>query len=111
MRIDLYVARGDAIAEDAIAVIEEASAAAGLADATVETIEVASDDEARALRCLGSPTIRVEGLDIEYGEREPPETTHGERYYSTPEGWGRLPTAGMVAFAMREARARLGGGS
>ena len=51
------------------------------------------------------------GPYIEYGEREPPETTHGERYYSTPEGWGRLPTAGMVAFAIREARARLGGGS
>ena len=111
MRIDLYVARGDAIAAEAIAVIGEGASAAGLGDAAVETIEVASDDEARALRCLGSPTIRVEGLDIEYGEREPPETTHGERWYSTPEGWSRLPTAGQIAFAIREARARLGGGA
>ncbi len=111
MRIDLYIARGDAIAEDALTVIAEGASTAGLDDAAIETIEVSSDDEARALRCLGSPTIRVEGLDIEYGEREPPETTSGERYYSTPEGWSRLPTAGMVAFAIREARARLGGGS
>ena len=83
MKIDLYVARGDAIAEDALTVIAEGSAAAGLDDAAIETIEVSSDDEA----------------------------TSGERYYSTPEGWNRLPTAGMVAFAIREARARLGGGS
>ena len=112
MRIELFVARGDPIAEAARAVIGEAAAAAGAAGTieAVETIEIASGDEARDRRCLGSPTIRVEGLDVEYGEREPPETTAGERWYSTPEGWRRLPTAGMVGFAIREARARLAGG-
>ena len=110
MQIQLYVARDDAITEPAQALIEEAVAAAALEGPELETIEVASDDEARALRCLGSPTIRVDGLDIEYGEREPPETTVGERYYSTPEGWGRLPTAGMIGFAIREAQSRLAAG-
>ena len=110
MRIQLYIAREDAIAEPARGVIDEAVAAAALAAAAIETIEVANDDEARDLRCLGSPTIRVDGLDIEYGEREPPETTVSERYYSTPEGWGRLPTAGMIGFAIREAQARLAAG-
>ena len=112
MRIELFVARGDPIAGAARAVIGEAAAAAGDAGTIgpVETIEIASADEARARRCLGSPTIRVEGLDVEYGEREPPETSDGERWYSTPEGWRRLPTAGMVGFAIREARARLAGG-
>ena len=109
MRIELFVARDDPIAAEARALIGEAAAACGGGE-TVATIGIASDDEARARRCLGSPTIRVEGLDVEYGEREPPETTAGERWYSTPEGWRRLPTAGMVGYAIREARARLAGG-
>jgi hypothetical protein len=111
MHIKLYVARDDAITDSALAMIDEAVASVGLGAVDINIIVVASDDEARDLRCLGSPTIRVDGFDIEYGEREPPETTIGERYYSTSEGWGRLPTAGMVSFAIREAQARLAAGS
>ena len=111
VKIVLYVATDEPLTADARALIDEAVQQAGVADPEVETRVVTSMDDAKSVRCLGSPTIRIEGLDIEYGEREPPETTSGERYYSTPEGWHRLPTAGMVAFAIREARARLGGGS
>ena len=46
------------------------------------------------------------GFDVEYAEREPPETTAGARYYSLPEGWKRVPERGMVVFAMKEAQAR-----
>ena len=108
MNIDLYVANGEPLIADALALIDEAVRQAGVEDPRVETRVVASMDEAKDMRCLGSPTIRIEGRDVEYGEREPPETTTGARYYSTSEGWGRLPTVGMIVFAINEVRAGLG---
>jgi hypothetical protein len=108
MKIDLYVAVDDPLTAEAQSLIDAAVKDAGVSDPQVETRVVASQDEAKAVRCLGSPTIRIEGLDVEYGEREPPETTNGERYYSTPEGWQRLPTVGMIVFAINEIRAGLG---
>lgn len=110
MRIELYVANEETLADEARALIDAATAEAAIADVEVSIRVVRSDDEARDLRCLGSPTIRVDGRDVEYGEREPPETTAGARYYSTPEGWQRMPTQGMIAFALKEAQARLGAG-
>ena len=110
MRIQLFVSPGDAALEaQARALIDAALAAAGVADAAIEVLRVASDDEAMRHRCLGSPTIRVEGFDVEYAEREPPERTAGARYYSTPAGWQRLPEQGMILFAINEARLRLAG--
>ncbi len=34
-------------------------------DAPVEEVEVRDDDEAKRLRFLGSPTVQVDGVDIE----------------------------------------------
>ena len=109
MKIVLYVATDEPLTGDAAALIDEAVRDTG-ADAEVETRVVTSMDDAKAARCLGSPTVRVEGYDVEYGDREPPETTNGERYYGTPDGWARLPTVGMIIFAINEARARAGAG-
>ncbi len=108
VKIDLYIANDDPVTAEAQALIEAAAAEAGVADLEVETRVVTSTDDAKAVRCLGSPTIRIEGRDVEYGEREPPETTIGERYYSTTEGWQRLPTMGMIVFAINEVRAGMG---
>lgn len=108
MKIDLYVTNEDPLTTEALALIAAAVAEAGVADPQVETRVVTSMDDAKAVGCLGSPTIRVEGLDVEYGEREPPETTIGERYYSTTEGWQRLPSVGMIVFAINEVRSGMG---
>ena len=109
MRIELFVGSDEPLTGESQTLIEEAAREAGV-DLDLVTTVVNSQDDAKDLRCLGSPTIRVEGRDVEYGEREPPETTNGARYYSTTEGWQRTPTRGMIVFAINEVRAGQGGG-
>ncbi|KAA0232189.1 hypothetical protein EDM76_10115, partial [bacterium] len=65
--------------EEALKLAIEASGA----DAEIIYTEVQDSEDAKHKRCLGSPTIRVEGIDVEYGEREPEEFTSGTRYYNT----------------------------
>jgi hypothetical protein len=50
----------------------------------VQETVIRDDEEAIAARCIASPTIRVDGLDVEYMEREPEERSAGLRYFSTP---------------------------
>ena len=44
--------------------------------------EVTSQEDATARRFLGTPSVRVEGIDVEYGERPPEEvqTAHAPYY-------------------------------
>ncbi len=71
--------------------------------------EVLSQEDATAKRFLGSPSIRVEGIDVEYGNRPPEEVQIGTRYYNSPEGWKPYPRARMIANAILEAHSRDGG--
>ncbi len=103
--IKLYVSEREPRLELLQQLITAAAGEAGV-EATTEVVTVRTEDEARVLKSLGSPTIRVNGFDIEYAEREPPETTTGTRYYSTPAGWQAFPEQGMIVFAIREALAR-----
>ncbi|QKK08465.1 MAG: hypothetical protein HND58_09935 [Planctomycetota bacterium] len=65
-------------------------------DASVEEREVAPGEEAR-LRFLGSPTVQVEGVDIEPAARERADFAMSCRVYSTPDG---LPSEDMLLTAM-----------
>ena len=51
-----------------------------------------------------TPTIRVEGLDIEHADREPPETSPNCRYYNSPAGWRPVPDKGMLVRAIEHAQ-------
>ena len=54
-------------------------------DETIEMHEVRSDEEANALRFPGSPTIRIDGRDVDpVGANARPALTC--RIYSLPEG-------------------------
>jgi hypothetical protein len=86
-------------------IVEGAVKEAGV-DAPVTVVPVLGFEDAKEKRCFGSPTIRVDGTDIEYGDREPEEYTAGCRYYNTADGWKPVPGAGMVLRAIREAAAR-----
>ena len=66
--------------------------------------EVASQEEATAKKFLGTPSIRVEGIDVEYGARPPEEVQLGARYYNSPEGWKPYPHARLIANAILEAQ-------
>lgn len=83
-----------------------ALAEAGLAAVPVRELTVRDEDEARAGRCIGSPTVRVDGLDVEYMEREPAERSAACRYFNTPGGWQPLPDRGLIVRALELARER-----
>lgn len=107
MRFEIVVAASEEeLGHQAHALLTDVISEAQIDDPQIDIVHVRSDDDARELRCLGSPTIRVEGFDVEYAEREPPERSAGARYYSTPSGWKRLPEPGMIRFAIDEARGR-----
>ena len=59
--------------------------------------EISDSEEAKTKKFLGSPSIRVEGIDVEYGDREPDEYQAGTRYYNTPQGWKPFPHARLIA--------------
>lgn len=106
MRIQIFGDDREPVLEAAKTLVDEAVAQAGVTDAEIEVVPVHNEDEAKAVRSLGAPTVRIDGFDAEYAEREPPETTAGARYYSTPDGWQRLPERGMIVFAIKEAQGR-----
>ncbi|MCK9520653.1 MAG: DUF2703 domain-containing protein [Dehalococcoidia bacterium] len=91
-------------AEEALRLAIEAT---GIA-AEVEYIEVTDSEDAKRKRFLGSPTIRVEGVDVEYGEREPDEYQSGTRYYNSLEGWKPYPNARQIANTILEVQQRQG---
>jgi hypothetical protein len=66
--------------------------------AEVSEIEVSDASAARAFKFFGSPTIRINGLDIDAGSRTVTETGFACRRYS-----GGLPSEEMIRIALREA--------
>jgi hypothetical protein len=69
--------------------------------AEIFAIEVKGELAAKALKFFGSPTIRINGLDIEADVRNIAETGLACRRYS-----GGLPSADMIRAALTEVRER-----
>ncbi len=69
-------------------------------DAEIETINVQSEDQAKRLQFAGSPTIRVDGKDI-----QPPKTAHFSlscRAYHLENGRiSPLPSESMIRAALK----------
>jgi glutaredoxin len=86
-------------------VLQQALLEVGLPADTYEVILVADFEDAKVKRSLGAPTIRVNGMDIEYADREPEEYTAGCRFYNTMEGWKPVPPLGMLLRALKDALA------
>ncbi|MDQ3895618.1 MAG: DUF2703 domain-containing protein [Actinomycetota bacterium] len=84
MRIDFLYWQGCPSHPEARALLEEVLASRGVR-ASVEVTEVRSDEEAERLRFPGSPTIRVDGRDVDPdGAMAPPALTC--RIYHRPDG-------------------------
>ncbi len=66
--------------------------------AQLSEIEVKDEAAARALNFIGSPTIRVNGLDIEIESRNMNEPAFACRRYA-----GGAPSEAMIRSALREA--------
>jgi hypothetical protein len=69
-------------------------------DATVTEVNVRTDAEAKSLKFLGSPSVRVDGVDIESSAKS--STSYGRRcrLYSTPEGLSGTPPVRMLEAAL-----------
>lgn len=90
-------------------VLKEALTEVGLADQPVQESTIRDDEDAIKVRCIGSPTIRVDGFDVEYMEREPDERSAGCRYFNTPAGWKPVPEKGMIVRSLQRAKEREAG--
>ncbi len=106
MRVEVYFGRSCSHQDATKQVIQEALAEANAEGTEVTYIQVDAAEDAREKKVFGSPTVRVNGVDVEYGDREPEETSAGCRYFATPEGWKPVPPRGLVVRALTSARAR-----
>ena len=104
MRIELLWFEECPCHRDAEALIRDVLEELGV-DADIERVEV--PDEEAGIRTMfpGSPTIRVEGVDVE-PDWEPCEAcTPRCRIYATTDGLGCLPPRDWIVDAVRRAAA------
>jgi glutaredoxin len=71
--------------------------------AEIDSVRVDGEDEARRQGFLGSPTIQVDGQDIE-ASRRGGKATFACRLYRTPNGVNSVPPRSLLAAAIREAQ-------
>ena len=83
--VEVLTFEGCPHAEPALALAERVVAESGI-DATVERVDVPDGGAAAAQRFLGSPTIRVNGRDIEPGVVERADYVLSCRIYHTHDG-------------------------
>jgi hypothetical protein len=83
----------------AISVVERVVAETGV-PAEVEVIEVRTIAQAEKLRFLGSPTVRVDGHDVDRQPDGHADVTLGDRVYRTAKGLAGWPDAQWVREAI-----------
>jgi hypothetical protein len=78
--------------------------AAEAPETILESLEVKSEEESGRYGYLGSPTIQINGLDIDK-ERRKDSPYYGCRIYRSAGGLSGIPPKSMVVEAIREAKA------
>ncbi len=71
--------------------------------ADIEAIQVRNEDEAQRFGFLGSPTIQVDGQDIEVSRRTD-KASFSCRVYRTPNGTSGVPPKDLLLEAFREVK-------
>jgi hypothetical protein len=70
-------------------------------DVSVELVQVLNNDDATRRKFLGSPSFRVNGIDLWEEERD--VYSMSCRVYATPEGMKGSPSVSMLQEAIRQA--------
>ena len=95
----------------AVMVVEVVVAEMGI-PASVEKIDLTSEAQARKRRFLGSPSVHVDGVDVEPGASESTDFTLGDRVYRSGDhglqGW---PDARWIRAALIVAQSSNGSGN
>lgn len=71
----------------------------------IELVHVPDADAATRLRFLGSPTVRVDGLDVEPGAERRDDFVYSCRVYRHETGLSGLPDEGLIREALAKAAA------
>ena len=71
--------------------------------AEIDPVQVDGEDEARRQGFLGSPTVQIDGKDIEVSRREG-KAGFACRLYRTPNGVSGVPPKSLLVAAIREAQ-------
>ena len=89
----------------ALALVERVCGQLG-GDIEIRVVEVADQQAAEQARFLGSPTIRVDGRDIEPGAERNYEYVHGCRLYQGEHSLRGLPEEAWLRQALPNPQAR-----
>ena len=100
MNIELLWFEGCPNHHAARALVEEILAEQDI-EATIETIEVPDLETGERVRFPGSPTIRINGTDVEPGYEDTGAVTPRCRVYLTPNGYTGVPEREWVDDAIR----------
>jgi hypothetical protein len=106
MRVELLWFQDCPNHEDARSLLREVLRENGLPE-DFEDIDATDPERAEALRFAGSPSIRIDGVDVEPGFEEPEEYVPGCRLYRV--AGGRLqgtPLREWIAAAVKSAMSR-----
>jgi hypothetical protein len=87
------------------ALLQDVLSTAGL-DLNIEDIDASDPEAADALRFPGSPTIRIDGRDIEPGFVDPQDYAPRCRVYSTSNGLRGVPERAWIEVAIDAAIAQ-----
>jgi hypothetical protein len=103
-RVEILFFEGCPNHQPALELVEQVAAGLGL-QPTIELVEVADADTATRLRFLGSPSVRVDGRDVEPGTDERSDFVFACRVYRSERGFIGRPEADWIRDALREASA------
>jgi hypothetical protein len=68
--------------------------------AAIEQIRIENDDDAQAQRFLGSPTLRIDGQDVDPGADDRSDFGMKCRLYATPDGLRGTPPDEWIIAAL-----------
>ncbi len=108
MDIKVLTLEGCPNREPTRALVERVLAEEGIT-AYVRMVEISDLNTARACRFLGSPSLQVNGADIETARDDEANYAMACRIYRTPEGASGVPSEEMIRAALRAPQRPEGG--
>jgi hypothetical protein len=102
VRVEILSRRDCPARELAISSVDEAIFATGV-PARVEMIDVVTDDQAQRRRFLGSPTVRVDGRDVDPWAEGRSDFSLSCRIYRTERGLAGAPDESWIRTALLRA--------
>jgi hypothetical protein len=103
-RVEILYFDGCPNHEAARALVERVAAELHIETET-DLVEVRDSESAERLRFLGSPTVRVDGRDVQPGAEERGDFVFACRVYRTDRSFSGRPDPGWVREALTEAAA------